>query len=140
MTKEAKVRRPTLMSCSALHSCSLCQPERLTVIRIFTHTRDTCTGSRMFTPAQDTCTHSTRLCPGLPPGTSLVLSPHFCLSPLCLSAGLLKISEVAMWWEGQSLHLPIPPECPTSLAILGRSFPQAPSHHKTAVNPGNTVL
>lgn len=59
----------------------------------------------------------------------LVLSIPLCLSPPCLSVGLLSLGEVAMQWERQRLHLPTPPEswCPTSLAILGRSFSPPPS-------------
>lgn len=69
-----------------------------TDIRILTHTRNTCTGSRMFTPAQDTCTHSTGLWLWLSPGTSLVLSAPFCLSPL--SAFWLAFRVSVRWQCG----------------------------------------
>lgn len=131
MTKSTVESYPeVLFNCSTLSVCSLCQPQATrTDIRILTHTRNTCTGSRMITPAQDTLTHSTGLCPWLSPGTSLVRSSPLRLSPLCFLAGLLSISEVAMWWEGQSLHLPVPPESASiqqSLLFWAGPFPIHP--------------
>lgn len=79
--------------------------------------------------APDTLTHSAGLCPWLSPGTSLVRSSPLRLSPLCFLAGLLSISEVAMWWEGQSLHLPVPPESASiqqSLLFWAGPFPIHP--------------
>lgn len=95
---------------STQNGCCLCQPQGAhTDIKVFTHTRETCTGPRMLTPAQDTCTHSTGLCPHFSPGSSLVPSVPlaFLLSAFQLA---FQDSEVAVWWERQSLRLLTRPE------------------------------